>query len=93
MSTDSEIQETFNRIQSQHKGVKGILIVNKFGSILKSTFDNESNTQYSKLILDLYPRLDSLLKVNDPRDELSFFRVRSKDNDIMISPVVNQIQQ
>ncbi|EFA77073.1 cytoplasmic dynein light chain [Heterostelium album PN500] len=98
MTTDLNVDETFKKLQT-HKGVKGILIINKNGSVIKSTFDNDTSQQYSKLILDLFPRASTLLKQNDEKDQVSFFRVRSQDNDIMVSPdndyflmVVNQVK-
>ncbi|KAN0000780.1 hypothetical protein ACTFIZ_001223 [Dictyostelium cf. discoideum] len=80
-----ELEESFKKIQS-HKGVVGVLIINKQGSVIKSTFDQEVSLNYSKVILDMFPKAHDLLKVNDSNDELSFFRVRSKDNDIMVTP-------
>ncbi|GAM18083.1 hypothetical protein SAMD00019534_012580, partial [Acytostelium subglobosum LB1] len=97
MTTDINIEETFKRILG-HKGVKGILIINKSGSVIKSTFDSNASLEYSKMVIDIFPRATALLKQNNNSDEASFFRVRSKDTDIMITPdndyflmVVNQI--
>ncbi|KAF2078527.1 hypothetical protein CYY_000152 [Polysphondylium violaceum] len=95
----SEIEESFKRIQT-HKGVVGVLIINRNGSVIKSTFDQETSVSYSKMVIDIFPKADQLLKINSDNDELSFFRVRSKDNDIMITPdkdffllVVNKIHK
>ncbi|EGC29176.1 hypothetical protein DICPUDRAFT_43221, partial [Dictyostelium purpureum] len=59
-----DIEETFKKIQS-HKGVIGVLIINKQGSVIKSTFDQDVSLNYSKEILDIFPKANNLLKVND----------------------------
>ena len=55
----SEAEETLKRIQS-HRGVTGILIVNKDGVPIKSTLSPEDTVQYAALItqvrLEICPR-------------------------------------
>ena len=55
----SEAEETLKRIQS-HRGVTGILIVNKDGVPIKSTLSPEDTVQYAALItqvrLETFPR-------------------------------------
>ena len=45
----SEAEETLKRIQS-HRGVTGILIVNKEGVPIKSTLSAEDTVQYAALL-------------------------------------------
>uniref|UniRef100_A0A3B3Z141 Dynein light chain roadblock n=1 Tax=Poecilia mexicana TaxID=48701 RepID=A0A3B3Z141_9TELE len=81
----AEVEETLKRIQSQ-KGVQGIIIVNSEGIPVKSTLDNQSTVQYSALIHQLVMKARSTLRDIDPQNDLTFLRVRSKKNEIMIAP-------
>lgn len=81
----AEVEETLKRIQSQ-KGVQGIIIVNSEGIPVKSTLDNQSTAQYSALIHQLVVKARSTLRDIDPQNDLTFLRVRSKKNEIMIAP-------
>ena len=49
LQASSEAEETLKRIQS-HRGVTGILIVNKDGVPIKSTLSAEDTVQYAALI-------------------------------------------
>jgi hypothetical protein len=49
LQASSEAEETLKRIQS-HRGVTGILIVNKDGVPIKSTLSTEDTVQYAALI-------------------------------------------
>ncbi|MEQ2162571.1 Ddynein light chain roadblock-type 1, partial [Goodea atripinnis] len=84
-SGDAEVEETLKRIQSQ-KGVQGIIIVNSEGIPVKSTLDNQSTVQYSALIHQLVMKARSTLRDIDPQNDLTFLRLRSKKNEIMIAP-------
>lgn len=44
----SEVEETLKRIQS-HRGVEGVLIINKDGVALKSTLSAEQTARYASL--------------------------------------------
>ncbi|MED6248833.1 Ddynein light chain roadblock-type 1 [Ilyodon furcidens] len=81
----AEVEETLKRIQSQ-KGVQGIIIVNSEGIPVKSTLDNQSTVQYSALIHQLVMKARSTLRDIDPQNDLTFLRLRSKKNEIMIAP-------
>uniref|UniRef100_A0A3Q3KHW8 Dynein light chain roadblock n=1 Tax=Monopterus albus TaxID=43700 RepID=A0A3Q3KHW8_MONAL len=81
----AEVEETLKRIQGQ-KGVQGIIIVNSEGIPIKTTLDNSSTVQYAGLIHQLVMKARSTIRDMDPQNDLTFLRVRSKKNEIMIAP-------
>uniref|UniRef100_UPI0037E96130 dynein light chain roadblock-type 1 n=1 Tax=Semicossyphus pulcher TaxID=241346 RepID=UPI0037E96130 len=81
----AEVEETLKRIQGQ-KGVQGIIIVNTEGIPIKTTLDNASTVQYAGLIHQLVMKARSTVRDIDPQNDLTFLRVRSKKNEIMIAP-------
>ncbi|KAI7795160.1 putative dynein light chain roadblock-type 1 [Triplophysa rosa] len=81
----AEVEETLKRIQSQ-KGVQGIIIVNAEGIPIKSTLDNSSTVQYAGHIQQLLMKARSVVRDIDPQNDLTFLRIRSKKNEIMIAP-------
>ena len=46
----SEVEATVDRI-SKHPGVIGIMVLINDGTVLRSTFNNEETTKYSKILL------------------------------------------
>ncbi|KFM75561.1 Dynein light chain roadblock-type 2, partial [Stegodyphus mimosarum] len=81
----SEVDETIKRIQS-HKGVLGIIILNADGIPIKSTMDNNTTIEYAGLITHLVDKSRRTVKELDNTNELTFLRVRSKKNEILIAP-------
>ncbi|XP_073539870.1 dynein light chain roadblock-type 1 isoform X1 [Phyllobates terribilis] len=81
----ADVEETLKRIQSQ-KGVQGIIIVNSEGIPIKSTMDNATTAQYAGLMHQLVMKARSSVRDIDPQNDLTFLRVRSKKNEIMIAP-------
>uniref|UniRef100_A0A3Q3FU87 Dynein light chain roadblock n=1 Tax=Labrus bergylta TaxID=56723 RepID=A0A3Q3FU87_9LABR len=81
----AEVEETLKRIQGQ-KGVQGIIIVNSEGIPIKTTLDNASTMQYAGLLHQLVMKARSTVRDIDPQNDLTFMRVRSKKNEIMIAP-------
>uniref|UniRef100_A0A8C7WUR6 Dynein light chain roadblock n=1 Tax=Oryzias sinensis TaxID=183150 RepID=A0A8C7WUR6_9TELE len=79
----ADVEETLKRIQSQ-KGVQGVIIVNSEGIPIKTTLDNTSTVQYAGLIQQLVLMARSTVRELDPQNDLTFLRVRSKKNEIMI---------
>ncbi|KAL7406936.1 hypothetical protein ABVT39_000486 [Epinephelus coioides] len=82
---EAEVEETLKRIQSQN-GVQGIIIANAEGIPIKTTLDNASTVQYAGLIHQLMMKARSTVRDIDPQNDLTFLRVRSKKNEIMIAP-------
>ncbi|XP_053509292.1 dynein light chain roadblock-type 1 [Ictalurus furcatus] len=81
----AEVEETLKRIQNQ-KGVQGIIIINSEGIPIKTTLDNSSTVQYAGLLHQLVMKARSTVRDIDPQNDLTFLRVRSKKNEIMIAP-------
>ncbi|XP_053309054.1 dynein light chain roadblock-type 1 [Spea bombifrons] len=81
----ADVEETLKRIQSQ-KGVQGIIIVNSEGIPIKSTMDNPSTVQYAGLMHQLVMKARSSVRDIDAQNDLTFLRIRSKKNEIMVAP-------
>ncbi|XP_072013041.1 dynein light chain roadblock-type 2-like [Amphiura filiformis] len=81
----AEVEETLKRIQS-HKGVLGIIVVNQEGIPIRTTLDNSTTVQYAGLIHSVTQKARSCVRDLDPQNELTFLRLRSKKNEIMIAP-------
>ncbi|XP_057242601.1 dynein light chain roadblock-type 1 [Malurus melanocephalus] len=84
-STMAEVEETLKRIQSQ-KGVQGIIVVNSEGIPIKSTIDNTTTIQYAGLMHSFILKARSTVRDIDPQNDLTFLRIRSKKNEIMVAP-------
>jgi dynein light chain roadblock-type len=84
----SEIEETLTRIKS-HKGVEGILIMNKVtGMIIKSTLTEDQSKTHASFISSLSERCDLMiptLEDEDHDDELQFLRIRTRKKEIMVA--------
>ncbi len=81
----SEVEETLKRIQS-HKGVQGVIIMNAEGVAIKSTLSAEETENYTSTVSQLALKASSLVRTLDDSDELTFLRIRSKKQEIMIAP-------
>ncbi|XP_043910635.1 dynein light chain roadblock-type 1-like [Protopterus annectens] len=81
----AEVEETLKRIQGQ-KGVQGIIIANTEGIPIKSTVDNSTTVQYAGLIHQLIMKARNTVRDIDPTNDLTFLRIRSKKNEIMVAP-------
>eukprot|EP00051_Salpingoeca_urceolata_P032104 m.14309 g.14309 ORF g.14309 m.14309 type:complete len:100 (-) comp4770_c0_seq1:395-694(-) len=81
----SEVEETLKRISS-HKGVQGILVVNKEGIPIKSTLDQSKSVQIASHITQLAIKASSAVRDIEPTNELTFLRLRTKKYELMIAP-------
>ncbi|KAL7470346.1 hypothetical protein ACHAXS_010566 [Conticribra weissflogii] len=85
-STIAEMEETIARISS-HKGVEGVMIMNRQGAMIKSTLeDKEQTTAQSAELSNLTAKASSVVALLNPDDELKFLRIRSKQREILVSP-------
>uniref|UniRef100_A0A915ENK7 AAA+ ATPase domain-containing protein n=1 Tax=Ditylenchus dipsaci TaxID=166011 RepID=A0A915ENK7_9BILA len=84
----SDVEETIKRIQSQ-KGVTGVIIMDSIGRAIRSTLDDEATSQYSALLQQLCDKSKSVIKEMDATNDLTFLRLRTKKNEIMIAPTRN----
>lgn len=80
----SEVEATLQRINS-HASVTGTIIVDKDGNAVRTTADTETTQTYAELIPDLAAMARSMVRDLDPQNDLEFLRIRSKENEIMIS--------
>lgn len=85
MSLQSEIDESIKRIQSEHKGVVGVIVTNHEGAIIRSTLadNNEMTQNYTNVITEIVERAKMALKDND---ELTFLKIRTKKTEFIIVP-------
>ena len=87
----AEVEERIGRIKN-HKGVKGLLIVDENGKFLRSTMTNNKDTapkQYAQKVTELAKKARSVVRDIDPTNDLTFFRVRSKRQEILVAPDKN----
>jgi dynein light chain roadblock-type len=82
----NEIEDTFLRI-SQRPNVAGIIVVNSDGMPIRSTIDDTNvQNQYAHLITALAAKARHCVRDLDPTNDLTFLRIRSKKNEIMVAP-------
>lgn len=88
----AEVEERIARIKN-HKGVKGLLIVDEQGKFLRSTMSSQGNDtapkHYASKVTELAQKARSVVRDLDPMNDLTFFRVRSKRQEIMVAPDKN----
>ena len=87
----AEVEERIVRIKN-HKGVKGLLIVDENGKFLRSTMPSNIDTapkQYAQKVTELAKKARSVVRDIDPTNDLTFFRVRSKRQEILVAPDKN----
>uniref|UniRef100_A0A673TEY3 Microtubule associated protein 1 light chain 3 alpha n=1 Tax=Suricata suricatta TaxID=37032 RepID=A0A673TEY3_SURSU len=56
------------------------------GIPIKSTMDNPTTTQYANLMHNFILKARSTVREIDPQNDLTFLRIRSKKNEIMVAP-------
>lgn len=81
----SDVEETIKRI-SAHKGVIGVIIVNGDGIPIKTNMDNSATNQYATCFHLMTQKARSIIRDIEPNNDLTFLRVRSKKNEIMVAP-------
>uniref|UniRef100_A0A914Z179 AAA+ ATPase domain-containing protein n=1 Tax=Panagrolaimus superbus TaxID=310955 RepID=A0A914Z179_9BILA len=80
-----EVDETLKRIQAQ-KGVTGVIIMDNLGRSIRSTLDDEETTKHTALLRQLCDKSKSVIKELDTTNDMSFLRLKTKKNEIMIAP-------
>ncbi|KAI6184458.1 Dynein light chain roadblock [Aphelenchoides bicaudatus] len=81
----ADVEEIVKRLQSQ-KGVTGVIIMDNFGRTVRSTFDEETSAQHADLLHQLSEKSKNVVKELDQTNDLTFLRLRTKTNEIMIAP-------
>jgi dynein light chain roadblock-type len=66
--------------------VQGLIVVNSEGIPIKSTLDNSATLQHAGLLHQLTAKARSVVRDIDPQNDLTFLRIRSKKNEIMVAP-------
>nr|XP_013796622.1 PREDICTED: dynein light chain roadblock-type 2 [Apteryx mantelli mantelli] len=56
------------------------------GIPIRTTFDNSTTVQYAGLLQQLTMKARSTVRDIDPRNDLTFLRIRSKKHEIMVAP-------
>ncbi|XP_061567387.1 dynein light chain roadblock-type 1-like [Cololabis saira] len=82
---ESEVEVTLQRIQSQ-EGVEGVIVFSKDGIPIRSTLDNPSTVEYVGLVEQLVITAKKTVLELDPTSDLTFLRLRTKKNEIMVAP-------
>ncbi len=85
----AEVEERINRIQ-HCQGVEALLIVDETGKILRTTMHNSSDNKFPNTIATsvtaLAKKARSVVRDLNPLNDLTFFRVKSKNKEIMVAP-------
>ena len=85
----AEVEERFNRIE-KNESVEHVLIVDEDGKIIKrSKADEKEQKKIATTISKLAKKAKSVVRDINPNNDLSFFRVRSKNKEILVAPDKN----
>jgi dynein light chain roadblock-type len=79
------IEEVFNKINT-HKGVEGIILSDMDGVPIKTTFTEENTTYFYTTSASLFIKRCKLIVKDLIDEDLTFIRIRTKLNEIMIAP-------
>ena len=73
------------RIQSEHRGVIGVVVTNSEGAIIRSTFNSAFDVveNYQTVIVDIVDRARHIIRDND---ELTFLKIRTKRVEYIVVP-------
>ena len=100
-SQQTEVEESIKRIQT-HKGVQGFIITSHdgknvvdrigrstpvfLGTFVRSTIDNSTTMSLTSVIRTLADKAKSCVRDLDPQNDLTFLRVRTKKQEILVAP-------
>ena len=79
------IEEIFNQVNT-HKGVEGIILSDQEGVPIKSTFNDEQTTYFYTTSASMFIKKCKNVVKELIEEELTFIRIRTKLNEIMIAP-------
>ena len=79
------IEETFNKVNT-HKGIEGIILSDSEGVPIKSTFNEEEKTYYYTTSASMFVKKCRNIVKELIEEDLTFIRIRTKLNEIMIAP-------
>ena len=84
----AEIDEIMLRTQAREK-VRGIVIANKDGGCVRSTFGPGKSDEANKLaasVFQLTEKARGLVRDIDPTNDMTFLRFRLKRHEILVAP-------
>ncbi|CAA90946.1 hypothetical protein GCK72_005665 [Caenorhabditis remanei] len=81
----SDFEETIRRLQSE-KGVVGIIVVDSAGRVIHSTIDSDATQSHTAFLQQLCEKTKTSIRELDSSNDLTFLRLRTKKNEIMIAP-------
>ena len=79
------IEETFNKVNT-HKGVEGIILCDAEGVPIKSTFNEDEKTYFYTTSASMFVKKCRNVVKDLIEEDLTFIRIRTKLNEIMIGP-------
>ena len=79
------IEEIFNKVNT-HKGVEGIILSDIEGVPIKTTFNDEQTTYYYTTAASMFIKKCKNVVKELIEEDLTFIRIRTKLNEIMIAP-------
>ncbi|XP_022228536.1 dynein light chain roadblock-type 1 [Drosophila obscura] len=79
------VEEAFDQI-STRKNIRDIVILNDLGHPVKSTMGHDDSVQFAGLFQAIRCRLERGMKQIDPTDELLMLRVRTRTNEVLLTP-------
>ena len=79
------IEEIFNKVNT-HKGVEGIILSDIEGVPIKTTFNDEQTTYYYTTTASMFIKKCKNVVKELIEEDLTFIRIRTKLNEIMIAP-------
>eukprot|EP00794_Sanderia_malayensis_P017737 gene17737-19510_t len=83
--TCPDVEACLSRIKT-HTGVLGVIVVNKDDIPVKTTLDNQTTQLYTEHCRQLSQLARHTVRDVDPTNDLTFLRIRSKKNEIVIAP-------
>lgn len=81
----NEAEETFKRLAA-FPGVQGIIVMNSEGIPIRTTLPQNKTALYVGLIHGLAVKTKSAIKEMDHQNDLTFIRLRSHKDEILIAP-------
>lgn len=81
----NEAEETFKRLNA-FPGVEGIIVINNEGIPIRTTLSQNKTALIVSLIHGLALKTKLAIKEMDHQNELSFIRLRSHKDEILIAP-------
>lgn len=79
------VEEVFNKINT-HKGIEGIILSDFEGVPIKTTFTDDQITYFYSTSASIFIKRCKNVVTELIEEDLTFIRIRTKQNEIMIAP-------